>query len=130
MQEEPVGELKILVVDDSQTMRRIMVNTLKRIGYEDASEATDGKDALMKMKEIPFDLIITDWNMPVMDGITLTELLKHSNDHQDIPILMVTTRSAQEDIVAAIKAGVNGYIVKPFSPNTLKTKIDQILAGI
>ncbi len=125
-----MAELKILVVDDSQTMRRIIVNTLNRVGYEDTTEATDGKDALMKMKEIPFDMIITDWNMPVMDGITLTDLLKHSKDLQDIPILMVTTRSAHEDIVAAIKAGVNGYIVKPFSPETLKDKIEQILADI
>ena len=111
-------------------MRRIIVNTLHTLGYSNLTEAINGRDAIDKLGQRSFDLIITDWNMPVMDGITLTYLLKHSKDHQDIPILMVTTRSAQEDIVAAIKAGVNGYIVKPFSPDTLKSKIEQVLADI
>jgi two-component system chemotaxis response regulator CheY len=119
-------DLKILIVDDSPTMRRIIINTLKRVGYTDMTEATDGKDALVTMKEKPFDLVITDWNMPEMDGVTLASILKRSRDYRHIPVLMVTTRSVQEDIVAAISAGVNGYIVKPFSPEILKEKIDQV----
>jgi two-component system chemotaxis response regulator CheY len=128
--ERLVAELRILVIDDSPTMRRIIVNTLKRVGYSNMTEATDGRDALIKLRETPVDLIITDWNMPEMDGITLTGILKHSEDYREIPILMVTARSVQEDIVMAIKAGVSGYIVKPFSAEILKGKIDQVLAGI
>lgn len=125
-----MAELRILVIDDSLTMRRIIVNTLKRVGYSNMTEASDGRDALIKLKKTPIDLIITDWNMPEMDGITLTGILKHSEDYREIPILMITGRSVKEDIVMAIKAGVSGYIVKPFSPDILKEKIDRVLAGI
>jgi two-component system chemotaxis response regulator CheY len=124
------AEMNILVVDDSPTMRRIIVNTLKRLGYVSMTEASDGVDALHKIQEQSFELIITDWNMPEMDGVTLVGVLRHSEAYMNIPILMVTTRSVQEDIVEAIKAGVNGYIVKPFTPAILKEKIDQVLGGI
>jgi two-component system chemotaxis response regulator CheY len=122
-------ELKIIAVDDSPTMRRIIVNTLKRAGYEHVIEATDGKDALAKMKLEQVSLVITDWNMPEMDGLAFVTQLRATNEFKHLPVLMVTTRSVKEDIVEAMKAGVNNYIVKPFTPETLKAKIDQILAG-
>lgn len=121
---------KILVVDDSPTMRRIIVNTLRRIGFADMMEAADGKDALAMMKDTAFDLIITDWTMPEMDGVTMTSIIRRSTQHRGIPILMVTTRSAEDDIVTAVKAGVDGYIVKPFTAEIMKEKIDKVLAGV
>lgn len=122
-------DLKILAVDDSPTMRRIIINTLKRAGYKDVIEANDGKDALAKMKVEKVNFVITDWNMPEMDGLTLVTNLRSSPEYKEVPILMVTTRSVKDDIVEALKAGVNNYIVKPFTPDTLKEKIEQILAG-
>ena len=122
-------DLKILAVDDSPTMRRIIINTLKRAGFNDVVEAKDGKDALAKMKVENVNLVITDWNMPEMDGLALVTKLRSSTEYKDVPILMVTTRSVKDDIVEALKAGVNNYIVKPFTPDTLKEKIEQVLAG-
>jgi two-component system, chemotaxis family, chemotaxis protein CheY len=120
-------DLKILAVDDSPTMRRIIVNTLKRAGYEDVAEAGDGKDALAKLKTEKFDFIITDWNMPEMDGLTFVTTVRADPDLKALPILMVTTRSVKEDIMQAIKAGVNNYIVKPFTPETIAEKITQVI---
>lgn len=120
-------EIKILAVDDSPTMRRIIVNTLKRAGFSDVSEATDGKDALAKMKVDAFGLVITDWNMPEMDGLTFVSHIRGSAEFKDMPVLMVTTRSVKDDIIEAMKAGVNNYIVKPFTPETLGEKIQQVL---
>lgn len=122
--------MKILAVDDSPTMRRIIINSLKKAGYSDVIEATDGKDALAKMKVNSFDFIITDWNMPEMDGMTFVTNIRASDQFKSIPVLMVTTRSVQDDIVEAVKAGVNSYIVKPFTPDTLKEKIEQVLANV
>lgn len=124
-----MADLKILAVDDSPTMRRIIINTLKRAGFTDVIEATDGKDALAKMKVEKPNFVITDWNMPEMDGLTFISTLRSQAEYKDLPVLMVTTRSVKEDIVDAMKAGVNNYIVKPFTPETLKAKIDQMLAG-
>ncbi len=124
-----MAELKILAVDDSPTMRRIIINTLKRAGYNDVVEATDGKDAIAKLKVEPITFVITDWNMPEMDGLEFVTTLRSSTQFKGLPILMVTTRSVKDDIVEALKAGVNNYIVKPFTPETLKQKIEQILAG-
>ncbi len=124
-----MADLKILAVDDSPTMRRIIINTLKRAGYNEVVEATDGKDALAKLKVEEVNLVITDWNMPEMDGLTFVTMLRSMEEYKSIPILMVTTRSVKDDIVNALKAGVNNYIVKPFTPDTLKQKIEQVLAG-
>ncbi len=124
-----MADLKILAVDDSPTMRRIIVNTLKRAGFEDVMEASDGKDALAKMKVEKFNFVITDWNMPEMDGLTFVTTLRTIDEYKKLPVLMVTTRSVKDDIVEALKAGVNNYIVKPFTPETLKEKIEQVLAG-
>jgi two-component system, chemotaxis family, chemotaxis protein CheY len=125
-----VSSLKILAVDDSPTMRRIIVNTLKRAGYEDVTEASDGKDAIAKMKVEPFNFVITDWNMPEMDGLTFVSQIRSLDEFKDMPILMVTTRSVKDDIIEAMKAGVNNYIVKPFTPETLSEKINQVLKSV
>jgi two-component system chemotaxis response regulator CheY len=124
-----VQNLKILAVDDSPTMRRIIINTLKRAGFSDVVEATDGKDALAKMKVEDFNFIITDWNMPEMDGLSFVTNLRSNDEYDKLPILMVTTRSVKDDIIEAMKAGVNSYIVKPFTPDTLREKINQILGS-
>lgn len=124
-----MSDLKILAVDDSPTMRRIIINTLKRAGYNDVVEASDGKDALAKLKVEKINLVITDWNMPEMDGLTFVTTLRASAEYKTLPVLMVTTRSVKDDIINAMKAGVNNYIVKPFTPGTLKEKIEQILAS-
>ena len=125
-----MSSLKILAVDDSPTMRRIIVNTLKRAGYEDVTEASDGKDAIAKMKVEPFNFVITDWNMPEMDGLTFVSQIRSLDEFKDMPILMVTTRSVKDDIIEAMKAGVNNYIVKPFTPETLGEKINQVLKSV
>ncbi|HTS88789.1 MAG TPA: response regulator [Gemmatimonadales bacterium] len=119
--------MKCLVVDDSATMRRIVVNALKSIGYDDVVEAADGNDALQKC-DASIELVITDWNMPVMGGLELVKGLRGKPDHAKTPILMVTTRSVKEDILQAVEAGVSSYILKPFTPQVLKEKIDQILS--
>lgn len=124
-----MADLKILAVDDSPTMRRIIINTLKRAGFQNVVEANDGKDALAKMKVETVNFVITDWNMPEMDGLTFVTTLRSMDEYKNLPILMVTTRSVKDDILEAMKAGVNNYIVKPFTPDTLKEKIESILAG-
>jgi two-component system, chemotaxis family, chemotaxis protein CheY len=120
--------MKFLVVDDSATMRRILVNSLQRIGYVDFVEAGDGQEALAKF-DASIGFVITDWNMPNMSGLDLARSLRAHADGKSVPILMVTTRSVKEDIIAAIEAGVNNYIVKPFTPQLLKEKIDAVLNG-
>ncbi len=119
--------MKCLVVDDSATMRRIVVNALKSIGYTDLVEAGDGSDALQKC-DATIELVITDWNMPVMGGLEFVKALRGGASHARTPILMVTTRSVKEDILQAVEAGVTGYILKPFTPQVLKEKIDEILS--
>jgi len=121
--------MKFLVVDDSITMRRIIINALQRIGYSDAIEASDGKEALDKF-DGSIGFVITDWNMPAMNGVEFTRAVRATPAGQSVPILMVTTRGAREDIVSAVEAGVNNYILKPFTPSVLKEKIDRLLAGL
>lgn len=118
--------MKFLVVDDSATMRRIVVNSLQRIGFSDTIEAADGVEALAKF-DSSVAFIITDWNMPNMSGTELATALRARPDGAKVPILMVTARSVREDIIVAMSAGVNNYIVKPFTPQVLKEKIDSIL---
>jgi two-component system chemotaxis response regulator CheY len=119
--------MKFLVVDDSVTMRRIIINALERIGYTDAVEACDGHEALSQF-DSTIGFIITDWNMPTMSGLEFARTVRSNPVGQSVPILMVTTRGAREDIVAAVEAGVNNYILKPFTPSVLKEKIDRLLA--
>jgi len=120
--------MKCLVVDDSATMRRIVVNALKSIGYAETVEAADGNEALA-LCDGGVGLVITDWNMPVMGGLDLVKRLRANPETAATPILMVTTRSIKDDILTAVQAGVSNYIVKPFTPQVLKEKIDQMLAG-
>ena len=115
----------ILIVDDSSTMRRIIINTLSRIGYTDVVEGENGKSGLEKLGQGGVEMIITDWNMPEMDGLEFVKTVRGQNPA--IPILMVTTNAAKEDIVEALQAGVNNYVVKPFTPETLKEKIESLL---
>ncbi|HRP02190.1 MAG TPA: response regulator [Candidatus Kapabacteria bacterium] len=120
--------MKFLVVDDSPTMRRIVINALKSFGYNDMVEAGDGLEALdMLKKEGDIEFVVTDWNMPNMTGLELTQSIRGSSDYANLPILMVTTRGLKQDIVDALKARVNNYVVKPFTPQVLKEKIDAIL---
>ena len=118
--------MKFLVVDDSATMRRIVINSLHRIGYTNTIEAEDGADALAKFdRSVSF--VITDWNMPNLSGTELTKALRSHADGADVPVLMITSRSVRDDILTAMEAGVNNYIVKPFTPQILKDKIEAIL---
>ena len=128
--DESVNAPRILVVDDSSTMRRIIVNTLNRIGYGDIAEAEGARDALNKLSERRYDLVITDLVMPEIDGVMLTGIIRQSPAYHDVPIIMVTGRSAVADIVAAVKAGVSSYVIKPFTTDVLKEKIDRALAGL
>jgi two-component system, chemotaxis family, chemotaxis protein CheY len=121
--------LKFLIVDDSVTMRRIVINSLKNLGYNDFIEANDGKEAIEKLTSDPaVNFVITDWNMPVVSGLELVKSIRSSEKLTKLPILMVTTRGVKEDIIEALQAKVNNYVVKPFTPAILKEKIDQILA--
>lgn len=117
--------MRILTVDDSSTMRRIIKNTLQRIGYEDVVEAKDGVDALAHMDGV--NLVLTDWNMPEMDGLTYVKTVRSDSRYDGIPIIMVTTEAAKKEILEAIKAGVSDYIVKPFTPEVLRDKINKVL---
>lgn len=118
--------MKVIVIDDSTTMIRIIKNTLNRLGINDIVEACHGLDALAKLDGI--ELILTDWNMPEMDGLTFVKSVRASAKYKHIPIIMVTTEAGKEDIVEAVKAGVNNYVVKPFTPEVLKGKIEAVLS--
>ena len=121
-------DMKILVVDDFPTMRRIIKNLLKQLGFQHMLEAEDGLNALNLMKEETFDFVVTDWNMPKMTGIELLRNIRSDDNFKVIPVLMVTAESEKENILEAIQAGVNNYIVKPFTADTLKDKIEKIFA--
>ncbi|MBU1097677.1 MAG: response regulator [Bacteroidetes bacterium] len=121
-------DLKFLIVDDSLTMRRIVTNSLKNLGYNDFVEAADGREALDKLDaDKTINFVITDWNMPVLSGLDLVKAIRNDPYISNLPILMVTTRGVKEDILQALQARVNNYVVKPFTPQVLSEKIDQIL---
>lgn len=124
--------MKILVVDDFSTMRRIIKNLLRDLGFNNTSEADDGLTALPMLKTGKFDLLVTDWNMPGMQGIDLLKAVRADADEdlKKIPVLMVTAEQKKEQIVEAAQAGVNGYIVKPFTALILKEKLEKIFARI
>jgi len=122
--------MKILIVDDFSTMRRIIKNLLRDLGFNNTAEADDGKTALPMLKTGEFQFLVTDWNMPGMQGIDLLKAVRAEDNIKTLPVLMVTAEQKREQIVAAAEAGVNGYIVKPFTAATLKEKIDKIFARI
>ena len=122
--------MKILIVDDFSTMRRIIKNLLRDLGFTNTSEADDGNTALPILKKGGFDFLITDWNMPGMTGIELLKAVRAEPELQDLPVMMVTAESKRDQIIEAAQAGVNGYIVKPFTAVTLKEKIDKIFERV
>jgi two-component system chemotaxis response regulator CheY len=119
-------KMKFLVVDDFSTMRRIVRNLLKELGYTNVDEAEDGAMALTKLRSESFDFVISDWNMPVMDGLTMLQTIRADAALSKLPVLMVTAEAKKENIVAAAQAGANGYVVKPFTAATLDEKLQKI----
>lgn len=120
------ANMQVLVVDDFSTTRRIIGNLLRQIGIEHIYEARDGQEALDVLDETHIDLVVTDWHMPIMDGLELVVTIREQQDIAHIPILMVTAESKKEQMMMAAQAGVNGYIVKPFNAETLQAKILRI----
>jgi len=124
------SNMKILIVDDFSTMRRIIKNLLRDLGFNNTHEADDGNTALPMLKSGGFDFLITDWNMPGMQGIDLLRAVRSDPNLSSLPVLLVTAEARRDQIVLAAEAGVNGYIVKPFTAQTLKEKIDKIFERI
>ena len=121
-------DMKFLIVDDFSTMRRIVRNLLKEIGYTNAEEAEDGQAALTKLKSGKFEFVVSDINMPNMNGFELLSQIKSDAALKHLPVLMVTAEAKKEDIVTAAQAGASGYIVKPFTKATLEEKVNKIIA--
>jgi len=120
--------LKLLVVDDSSTMRRIIKNTLIRLNYKDVLEGEDGVEGWEMLDKNPdVDMLITDWNMPNMNGLELVKKVRADERFLDMPIIMVTTEGGKAEVITALKAGVNNYIVKPFTPAVLKEKLGAVI---
>jgi two-component system chemotaxis response regulator CheY len=118
--------MKFLVVDDFSTMRRIVRNLLKELGYSNVDEAEDGAIGLAKLKGGGFDFVVSDWNMPNMDGLTMLQQIRADPELKSLPVLMVTAEAKKENIIAAAQAGANGYVVKPFTAATLDEKLTKI----
>jgi len=118
--------LKFLVVDDFSTMRRIVRNLLKELGFTNVDEAEDGAVALSKLRDGNFEFVVSDWNMPNMDGLTLLQNVRADARLKTVPFLMITAEAKKENIIAAAQAGASGYIVKPFTAATLQEKLDKI----
>lgn len=116
-----------LVVDDSPTQRRIILQTLKTIGFNAFIEAEDGLDAYNKMKAHKVDLVLSDWNMPILNGLELIALIRAHDEFKDIPVILITTKSSTEDVLTALKFKNIKYIIKPFSPTILEQKIKEVL---
>lgn len=122
----PDKNMKFLVVDDFSTMRRIVRNLLKELGFTNVDEAEDGVIALQKLKAGSFEFVVSDWNMPNMTGIELLQAIRADANLKHLPVLMVTAESRKENIIAAAQAGANGYVVKPFTAATLEEKLNKI----
>ena len=122
-------DMKFLVVDDFSTMRRIIKNLLHDLGYPNVTEADDGKTALPMLQGGGFDFLISDWNMPGMSGLDLVKAVRSDTKLAKMPVLMLTAEAKREQIIEAAQAGVNGYVIKPFTAETLKEKLDKILGA-
>ena len=120
------SSLKFLVVDDFSTMRRIVRNLLKELGFTNVEEAEDGAVALDKLRNAKYDFVVSDWNMPNMDGLTLLQSVRADANLKGLPFLMITAEAKKENIIAAAQAGASGYIVKPFTAGTLQEKMEKI----
>jgi two-component system chemotaxis response regulator CheY len=122
--------MKILIVDDFSTMRRIIKNLLRDLGFSNTQEADDGQTALPMLQNGSFDFLVTDWNMPGMQGIDLLKAVRADPNLKNLPVLMVTAEAKREQIIEAAQAGVNGYVVKPFTAQTLEEKINKIFERV
>lgn len=122
--------MQILVVDDFSTMRRIVKNVLRELGFSNMKEAEDGSSALQILNSSKIDFVVTDWNMPGMDGLSLLKAIRADEKLKTIPVLMVTAEAKREQIIEAAQAGVNGYVVKPFTAQTLKVKMEKVFERI
>jgi two-component system chemotaxis response regulator CheY len=122
-------DMRILVVDDFQTMRRIIINLLRQLGFKNVAEASDGQRALEKVKGESFDLIISDWNMPNMTGMDFLKAVRADESLKAIPFIMVTAEGKKENVIAAVQAGVSNYVVKPFNAATLKEKMVKVIGS-
>jgi two-component system chemotaxis response regulator CheY len=120
------SKIKFLVVDDFSTMRRIVRNLLKELGFTNVEEAEDGAAAWQKLQQGGYDFVVTDWNMPNMDGMTLLQTIRSHPATKSLPVLMITAEAKKENIIAAAQAGASGYIVKPFTAATLNEKLNKI----
>ncbi len=125
----PDKNMRILVVDDAPMIRRILKNLLKEMGFSNIEEAEDGMVALQKLRQQPFDFVITDWNMPNLTGIELVQEIRKDPNLKHLPVMMVTAEAKKENIILALKSGVNNYIVKPFTPENVKSKIEAIFSA-
>ena len=123
-------KVKFLIVDDFSTMRRIIRNLLKELGYTNVDEAEDGVMALAKLRSDSFDFVVSDWNMPNMDGLTMLQQIRADPALAKLPVLMVTAEAKKENIIAAAQAGASGYVVKPFTAATLDEKLNKIFEKI
>lgn len=121
------NDKNILIVEDSPTMRRIIFNTLKQIGFLNVISAGNGAEAIKMLGSNPIGFIITDWNMPEMNGLEFVTWVRNNDKYKDLPILMITTRGMKEHVIEAVKAGVNNYIVKPFTTELLQQKIEKLM---
>ena len=122
--------MKILIVDELATMRRIIKNLLRSLGFNNTQEADDGLTALTMLKKIDFDFVITDWNMPGLTGIDLLKRIRADDELKNLPVLMVTAEATREQILEAAQAGANGYIVKPFTAAVLRDKLSKMFARL
>ncbi|MFT5879617.1 MAG: two-component system chemotaxis response regulator CheY [Moritella sp.] len=130
MEDNLKKKIKILIVDDFSTMRRIIKNLLRDLGFNNTFEADDGNTALPMLKNGDYDFVVTDWNMPGMQGIDLLKEIRKDQTLCHIPVLMVTAEAKREQIIEAAQSGVNGYIIKPFTAATLKEKLEKIFERI
>jgi two-component system, chemotaxis family, chemotaxis protein CheY len=121
--------MRFLVVDDSSTMRRIIINALNKLGYSECHEAGNGREGIERLATTPIDLIFTDWNMPEMNGLEFIKAVRANDRTRHLPVLMVTTNAAEDDIVQALRAGVTNYLVKPFTADTIREKIHAVLGS-
>ena len=121
--------MKVLIVDDFATMRRILRNILKQIGFKNMIEADNGKNALKELKKEKVDLIMCDWNMPEMPGIELLKNIRADDELKDIPFVMVTAEAQKDNIIEAVKAGVSNYVIKPFTAETITEKLQKVFGG-
>lgn len=122
--------IKVLVVDDMSTMRRIVKNVLRQIGFSDIVEAENGQDALTKLKAGGFGLVVSDWNMPIMQGIDLLRAVRADANLKTLPFLMVTAEAQKENLIEAVQAGVSNYVVKPFTAEVLQGKLEKIFSTV